>query len=72
MMPMRRKSRGHTNRSDSTDYEAVFNGFQWHVQRIDGHDHNQINNAIQSAKRAADQALSSATLSWQKASNHGG
>ena len=43
---------GHTNRSDSTDYEAVFNGFQWHVQRIDGHDHNQINNAIQSAKES--------------------
>ena len=43
---------GHTNRYDSTDYEAVFNGFQWHVQRIDGHDHNQINNAIQSAKES--------------------
>ena len=43
---------GHTNRSDSTDYEAVFNGFQWHVQRIDGHDHNQINNAIRSAKES--------------------
>ena len=44
---------GHTNRSDSTDYEAIFNGFHWHAQRIDGHDHNQINNAIQSAKESS-------------------
>ena len=48
---------GHTNRSDSTDYEAVFNGFQWHVQRIDGHDHNQINNAIQSAKESGKPSI---------------
>ena len=48
---------GHTNRSDSTDYEAVFNGFEWHVQRIDGHDHNQINNAIQSAKESSKPSI---------------
>ena len=48
---------GHTNRSDSTDYEAIFNGFHWHVQRIDGHDHNQINNAIQSAKESSKPSI---------------
>jgi len=41
---------GNTDRSDSTDYAKVFNGFQWHVQEIDGHDHDQLNNAILQAK----------------------
>ena len=41
---------GNTDRSDSTDYAEVFNGFQWDVQEIDGHDHDQLNNAILQAK----------------------
>ena len=41
---------GHTNRSDSTSYATVFEGFNWHVQEIDGHDHEQIRNAIEKAQ----------------------
>ena len=41
---------GHTNRSDSTDYKTVFTGFNWHVQEINGHDHNEIKEAIEKAK----------------------
>jgi len=41
---------GHTNRSDSTTYATVFEGFNWHVQEIDGHDHEQIRNAIEKAQ----------------------
>ena len=41
---------GHTNRSDSTTYGTVFEGFNWHVQEIDGHDHEQIHNAIEKAQ----------------------
>ena len=41
---------GHTNRSDSTTYRTVFEGFNWHVQEIDGHDHDQIRNAIEKAQ----------------------
>ena len=41
---------GHTNRSDSTNYNKVFEGFGWHVQEIDGHDHNQIRTALENAK----------------------
>ena len=43
---------GNTNRSDSTDYAIVFEGFKWHVQQIDGHDHDQLNDAILSAKKS--------------------
>ncbi len=41
---------GHTNRSDSTNYATVFEGFGWHVQEIDGHDHEKIRDAIQKAQ----------------------
>lgn len=41
---------GKVNRADSTDYQKVFEGFGWHVQLIDGHDHNQIRKAIDTAK----------------------
>jgi len=41
---------GNTDRSDSTDYAEVFKGFQWDVQEIDGHNHDQLNNAILKAK----------------------
>ena len=31
---------GKVDRSDSTNYADVFEGFGWHVQEIDGHNHN--------------------------------
>ena len=43
---------GNTDRSDSTDYAMIFKGFKWDVYQIDGHNHNQINNAIDNAKRS--------------------
>lgn len=41
---------GHTNRADSTNYFKVFEGFNWHVQEIDGHDHTKLIEAIKEAK----------------------
>ena len=38
---------GRTDRADSTDYEMIFDGFGWHVQQIDGHNHDEIRDAIQ-------------------------
>ena len=38
---------GNTDRVDSTDYGKIFEGLGWYVQHIDGHDHNEIRNAIQ-------------------------
>lgn len=43
---------GKTDRSDSTDYSMIFKGFKWDVQEIDGHDHNQLNEAIINAKKS--------------------
>ena len=48
---------GDTDRSDSTDYATVFEGFKWHVQEIDGHDHEQLNNAIQQAKNSKEPSI---------------
>jgi len=42
---------GHTNRSDSTDYKKVFKGFNWHVQEINGHNHDEIRDAIEKAQK---------------------
>ena len=41
---------GNVDRSDSTNYAQVFEGFGWHVQEIDGHDHDQIREAIEKAQ----------------------
>ena len=41
---------GQTNRSESTDIATVFEGFGWHIQTIDGHDHQAIREAIQKAQ----------------------
>ena len=41
---------GKVDRSDSTNYAHVFEGFGWHVQEIDGHDHEQIRKAIEKAQ----------------------
>ena len=46
---------GGVSRSDSTDYGAVFTGFGWHVQKINGHDHDSIRIAITKAQKS-DQA----------------
>ena len=42
---------GNTNRSDSTNYKKIFDGFNWHVQEIDGHSHNQIKQSIENAQK---------------------
>ena len=41
---------GNTQRSDSADYGTIFEGYGWHVQRINGHDHKQIRSAIEKAQ----------------------
>ncbi len=41
---------GNTNRADSTNIASVFEGLGWHVQKINGHDHNAIRDAIQTAQ----------------------
>ncbi len=41
---------GPVSRADSTDIAAVFEGFGWHVQKIDGHNHQQIADAIINAR----------------------
>lgn len=41
---------GATNRCDSTDVAMVFESLGWHVQKIDGHDHSAIRDAIQTAQ----------------------
>ena len=41
---------GYTRRSDSADYGTIFEGYGWHVQRINGHDHKQIRSAIEKAQ----------------------
>ncbi|MBT3179524.1 MAG: transketolase [Candidatus Marinimicrobia bacterium] len=41
---------GGVSRSDSTNYATVFEGFGWHVQEIDGHNHEAIRTAIEKAQ----------------------
>lgn len=41
---------GKTHRSDSTNVATVFEGLNWHVQEIDGHDHAAIRDAIEKAQ----------------------
>jgi len=41
---------GETSRADSTDVETVFKGFGWNVINIDGHNHVEIKNAIETAQ----------------------
>jgi len=48
---------GETNRCDSTDYVQLFQSMNWHVQEIDGHDHNDIRNAINKAKEATKPSI---------------
>ena len=41
---------GNVSRSDSSDYGTIFDGYGWHVQEINGHDHKQICSAIEKAQ----------------------
>jgi transketolase len=46
---------GGTSRCDTTNYAKVFDGFNWHVQEIDGHDRNAIRAAIRAAQDVLDE-----------------
>lgn len=41
---------GPTSRADTVDYKGLFESMHWHVLEIDGHDHDQIRQAIQAAQ----------------------
>lgn len=41
---------GPTSRTDCADYRKLFESFCWHVLEIDGHDHDQIRDAIRQAQ----------------------
>ncbi len=45
---------GPTSRADSTDIAKVFEGLGWHIQKIDGHNFNEIDNALETAKSEKD------------------
>lgn len=45
---------GGTRRCDTTNYAKVFEGFNWHVQEIDGHDRSAIRAAIRQAQKVTD------------------
>ncbi len=45
---------GSTDLSCSDDVKRRFQGYNWHVIEIDGHDHDQIDRAIRKAKRQSD------------------
>ena len=41
---------GKVSRADSTDYAKMYESHGWHVQEIDGHDHDKIRSAIRMAQ----------------------
>ena len=41
---------GKVSRSDSTDYKKMYESHGWHVQVINGHNHDEIRNAIRIAQ----------------------
>ena len=41
---------GNVDRSDSTDYAKMYEAHGWHVQVIDGHNHDKIRSAIRIAQ----------------------
>ena len=43
---------GETSRCDSTDYTSLFKSMNWDVQEIDGHNHEEIRKAINSAQES--------------------
>ena len=48
---------GNTNRSDSSNYFKIFEGFNWDVQEIDGHNHKAIKTAIEASKSSNKPSL---------------
>ena len=44
---------GNTSRCDSTNYVELFKSMNWHVQEIDGHDHEEIRKAIKNAQESS-------------------
>ncbi len=46
---------GSTSRADSTDVTKVFEGFGWRVKNIDGHNHQEIRQAIETAQHQSSQ-----------------
>ena len=45
---------GKVSRSDSTDYAMMFKSHGWHVQEIDGHNHDAIRSSIRIAQMEVD------------------
>ena len=45
---------GKVSRSDSTDYKKMYESHGWHVQVINGHDHDEIRKAIRIAQMEID------------------
>tara|TARA_B100000575_G_scaffold112954_1_gene89912 strand:- start:2687 stop:4633 length:1947 start_codon:yes stop_codon:yes gene_type:complete len=43
---------GETSRVDSTDYIGLYESMGWHVQEIDGHNHEEIRTAITNAQQS--------------------
>ena len=41
---------GNTSRVDSTDYAMLYDAMGWHVQEIDGHNHEEIRTALRNAQ----------------------
>ena len=48
---------GETNRCDSTNYAQLFESMNWDVQEIDGHNHNEIRNAITNAQKTSKPSM---------------
>ena len=48
---------GKTSRSDSTDIALMFKAMQWTVVEIDGHNHNQIREALDNSKNQIGKPL---------------
>jgi len=46
---------GPTSRADSTDMATVFEGFGWQIIKIDGHNHDEIRKAIETAQSSTAQ-----------------
>ncbi len=48
---------GETNRCDSTNYAQLFESMNWDVQEIDGHNHDEIRNAITNAQKTSKPSI---------------
>ena len=48
---------GETNRCDSTNYAQLFESMNWDVQEIDGHNHDEIRDAITNAQQTSKPSI---------------